>query len=336
MFDTYTVPFSLPNKMILSPSILRAGCFAACFTGAVAAQTPKAVVSPEPTETGISYGDHRKQQLMYWKPTSRSDQPTPCVFYIHGGGWRGGSQTDANLMAMLPQLLDSGITVISVQYRYIQDALAGHVTPPVKAPMTDCAAALQFVRYHKKRFGIDPDRMIAVGGSAGACTSLWLALHDDMKDPSSDNPIARQSTRLMGAAVIRPQTTLDPKQMREWTPNSWYGGHAFGQFVEKGDKKPVQFARFLEARERLLPWIKAYSPIEHVSPDDPPIYMFYSDELRIGQKQGDPTHTSNFGVKLQEKLRESGVECELHYKGADVEHSTVLSYLLEHLAVNPD
>ena len=320
--------------MLSFQMIFRVGCFAVCLTGMAVAQTPKVPVSPEPTESGISYGDHRKQTLMFWKPTVATDGPSPCVFYIHGGGWRGGSQTDANLMGMLPQLLESGITVVSVQYRYIQDALAGHVTPPVKAPMSDCARALQFVRHHSMRFGIDPDRMIAVGGSAGACTSLWLALHDDMKDPSSEDPIARQSTRLMGAAVIRPQTTLDPKQMREWTPNSWYGGHAFGRFAKKGDKKPVQFARFLEAREDVLPWIKAYSPIEHVSSDDPLIYMFYSDEPKIGQKQGDPTHTSNFGVKLQEKLHESGVECELHYKGADVEHTTVLSYVLDQLTSN--
>jgi acetyl esterase/lipase len=311
--------------------IFQTGCLAICLTGLAAAQAPKEVVSPAPTESGISYGEHRKQQLMYWKPTQASDQPTPCVFYIHGGGWRGGSQTDANLMGMLPQLLDSGITVISVQYRYIQDALAENVIPPVKAPMSDCARALQFVRYHSQRFGIDPDRMIAVGGSAGACTSLWLALHDDMQEPDSDDPIARQSTRLMGAAVIRPQTTLDPKQMREWTPNSWYGGHAFGRFAKTGDKKPAQFKRFLEAREEVLPWIKAYSPIEHVSSDDPPIYMFYSDEPKIGQKQGDPTHTSNFGVKLQERLEAVGVECELFHKGADVPHASVESYLLERL-----
>ena len=67
---------------------------------------------------------------------------------------------------------------------------------------------------------------ISTGGSAGAGISLWLAFHDDLADPQSPDPIARESTRLTCAGVMGPQTTLDPQQMKEWTPNSRYGGHA--------------------------------------------------------------------------------------------------------------
>ena len=42
------------------------------------------------------------------------------------------------------------------------------------------------------------------------------------------DPVARESSRLSCAAVTGAQTTLDPKQMKEWTPNSKYGAHAFG------------------------------------------------------------------------------------------------------------
>ena len=35
----------------------------------------------------------------------------------------------------------------------------------------------------------------------------------------------------------------------------------------------------------------------------------------LGQDQKDPTHTSNFGVKLEERLRQVGVPCELVYPG---------------------
>ena len=49
-----------------------------------------------------------------------------------------------------------------------------------------------------------------------------------MADPTSDDPVARESTRLTAVAVSGAQTTLDPKQMKEWTPNSHYGAHAFG------------------------------------------------------------------------------------------------------------
>ena len=146
--------------------------------------------------------------------------------------------------------------------------------------------------------------------------------------------MARESTRLQCAAVMAAQTTLDPQQMKDWTPNSEYGGHAFGFMPNQKNAKmyDTQFARFLAARDRILPWIKEYSPYEHVSADDPPIYMIYSAPPALGQNQEDPTHTANFGVKLREKLHSVGVECELIYPGAPgVKHPQLHDYLIEKL-----
>ncbi len=129
------------------------------------------------------------------------------------------------------------------------------------------------------------------------------------------------------------QTSLDPKQLKEWTPNSRYGGHAFG-FMDPKDLKSrdTQFDKFLAAREELLPWIKEYSPYELVSADDPPVYLHYSAAPALGKEQKDPTHTANYGVKLQEKLRSVGVECELVYPGApDVKHEQAYLYLIDKL-----
>ena len=66
-------------------------------------------------------------------------------------------------------------------------------------------------------------RVGATGDSAGACTALWLALHDDLADPRSSDPIARQSSRLTCAAVNGVQTSLDPQELRAWMPNAIYG-----------------------------------------------------------------------------------------------------------------
>ena len=134
--------------------------------------------------------------------------------------------------------------------------------------------------------------------------------------------------------MIGAQTSLDPKQLREWTPNSRYGGHAFGFMPDPKDPKTrdTQFAAFLAARESVLPWIKEYSPYEHVTADDPPIYLIYSAPPALGQEQKDPTHTANYGVKLQERLRSVGVECELVYPGApDVKHPQAEDYLIDQL-----
>ena len=139
----------------------------------------------------------------------------------------------------------------------------------------------------------------------------------------SADPVARESTRLWCAAVNGSQTTHDPQQMKEWTPNSKYGGHAFGL---------VGFSQFLAERDKILPWIAEYSPYALVTADDPPIYLCYSGPPALGEDQKDPTHTSNFGVKLQEKCKGVGVPCELVYPGApDVKHETAQAYLIEKL-----
>jgi hypothetical protein len=122
--------------------------------------------------------------------------------------------------------------------------------------------------------------------------------------------------------------------MKEWTPNSRYGGHAFGFMPDPKNNKTrdTQFDIFLANREAVLPWIKEYSPFAHVSSDDPPIYMIYSAPPALGQDQKDPTHTSNFGVKLEEKLKSEGVPCELVYPGAPgVTHASPQLYLIEKL-----
>ena len=234
-----------------------------------------------------------------------------------------------HLTGMLEKLLEHKISAVSVEYRFIKEAVAEGVEPPVKAPLHDAARALQFVRSKSKEWNIDSANVIACGGSAGACTSLWLAFHDDMAQPQSKDPVARQSTRLAGAAVIGAQTTLDPAQMVEWTPNSKYGSHAFGIFKE-GDKKWQQdFAAFLEKRDSISEWIQEYSPFALVTSDDPPVYLYYGAKPGLGKPQKDPTHTSNFGVKLQEHCLANSVNCQLVYPGApNVKHTSTTEYLI--------
>ncbi len=282
---------------------------------------------PPATLEDVAYGKHPKQVLTFWK--AESDKLTPLLFYIHGGGWMGGNRS--SVAGLLPEMLKNGISVVSVEYRFIPEATADKVVPPVKGPLTDAARALQFVRSKAQEWNIDKARIGASGGSAGACSSLWLAFHPDLADPKSADPIARESTRLWCAAVSGPQTTLDPKQMKEWTPNSRYGGHAFG-FAGDKEKKLSQFDEFLAKRDTILPWIAEYSPYALVTADDPPIHMSFGAPPALGQDQKDPTHTANFGVKLQEHCKECGVPAEVVYPGApDVKHATSAAFLIEKL-----
>jgi acetyl esterase/lipase len=283
---------------------------------------------PNPTHYDAAYGPHPKQVMHFWK--AESDQPTPVLFYIHGGGWSGGGRL-SGVPPLLPTMLKEGISVASIEYRFISEATADGVTPPVKGPLDDAARALQFLRSKTGEWNIDKTRIGASGGSAGACSSLWLAFHDDLADPKSEDPVSRESTRLLFAAVSGAQTTLDPSQMKEWTPNSRYGGHAFG-FTGDPQKKITQFDEFLAKRDTILPWIAEYSPYALVTEDDPPVYLSYSTPPALGKEEKDPTHTSNFGVKLQEHCQANGVACELFYPGATgVTHATILEYILAKL-----
>ena len=276
---------------------------------------------PEPTLRGIPYGEHERHILDFWK--ADSETPTPLVFVVHGGGWIGGEKERLHRFVDVQQLLDAGISVAAINYRLMKHAGADGITPPVKAPMHDAARALQFVRSRAADWNIDKRRIGAAGGSAGACTSLWLAFHEDLAKPDSRDPLARESSRLWCAAVIGPQTSLDPEQMKEWIPNSKYGAHAFGK---------ENFEIFLTERESILPWIREYSPYELVSPDDPPVYLYYKAPPVLGREQKDPTHSANFGVKLQERCEQSGTACELVYPGApSIAHESATEYLISTL-----
>lgn len=309
--------FSLSLSLIVGASDLAFG------------QGPKKLI--QPTIENYAYGSASERQVLdFWK--AASDKPTPVVVVIHGGGWQSGDKQKS-----LPDIrpyLDAGISVAAINYRFIKQAMQQKIEPPVKACLDDAARAIQTLRSKAGEWNIDPDRIGATGTSAGACTSLWLALHDDLADSDSNDPVARQSTRLNCAAVIAAQTSLDPKELREWISNSVYGGHAFG-FAGKGRKRPDEFELLIANREKVLPWIKEYSPIELVTGDDPPIYLSYPNQKSppvVGGNETDPTHSAVYGIKLAEKLEAKGVEVVLAYPDKpDQRYGAVEKFLIEKL-----
>jgi acetyl esterase/lipase len=287
---------------------------------------------PTPTVADCAYAnDHERQRFDFWQ--AKSDKPTPVVLLIHGGGWTGGDKTSYGGTTIQP-FLDQGISVAAINYRFILQAMEQKVEPPVKGCLHDAARALQTIRSKAKEWNVDPSRVGATGGSAGACTSLWLALHNDLADPKSSDPIARQSSRLTCAAVLGAQTSLDPKELREWIPNAIYGGHAFG-FAEKGRSRAQEFDLLIANRDKVMPWIKEYSPIELVTSDDPPIYLDYPNQKTApaaGQQETDPTHSAMYGVKLAEKLQSAGVEAVVAYPGKeDQKYGSITKFLIAKL-----
>lgn len=269
---------------------------------------------PAPTLADVPYGvDSERQRMDFWKADAKT--PTALVMLIHGGGWKSGDKSEDFKSTEIQPLLDAGISVAAINYRFIDQAVEQGIRPPVKACLDDAVRALQTIRLNHDQWNIDPSRIGASGVSCGACMSIWLAMHDDLADPKADDEVRRQSSRLYCAAGRSAQTSLDPRQLLAWMPNSIYGGHAFG-FASKDRTRAQEFELLVAHRAEVLPWIRQYSPIELASADDPSIYLDYPEQIAapsVGKLEPDPTHSVVHGLKLAEKLTPLGVEIVVAY-----------------------
>ncbi|MCM2372185.1 alpha/beta hydrolase [Aporhodopirellula aestuarii] len=191
------------KKNVVCLSILCVALSATGLVGQDKKQTPQPQIAP--TFANVAYGEHEMQVIDFWQ--AEGDGPRPLLVYIHGGGWVAGDK--ARRDADVKPFLDKGISYASINYRLTGEA-------PLPAPVHDAARAIQFIRSKADEWNIRKDRIALTGGSAGACTSMWLLCHDDLADPDSSDPIARESTRVTAAAVTGGQTSIDPKVIEGW------------------------------------------------------------------------------------------------------------------------
>jgi acetyl esterase/lipase len=176
--------------------------------------------------------------------------------------------------------------------------------------MRDGARAIQFLRSRASELGIDSRRIAACGNSAGAGISLWVGLHDDLAEPASADMVLRQSSRLACVGVVGAQTSYDPRFIRQLI-----GGRAH----EHVALKPL-FGITSDAdadSPRLHRLYEDASPLTHVSTDDPPVILFYSEPnvpLPADARPGAGIHHPRFGEALKASLDRLGVECVLRHK----------------------
>ena len=95
-----------------------------------------------------------------------SGNPAPGVIVIHGGAWRSGDSKE--LPDLNSYLAGKGYVVAALTYR-----LAPQSRYP--APISDIQSAISYLRDHASEFGLDPTRLILLGGSAGANLALQTA-----------------------------------------------------------------------------------------------------------------------------------------------------------------
>jgi acetyl esterase len=247
-----------------------------------------------PDVSNARYGPHERNVLDLWK--AKAGHPTPIVVYIHGGGFTAGDKTGVP-QPLLSECLKAGISVATINYRYSTIA-------PYPAPMEDGAHAVQFIRLHAKEWNIDPKAMACSGGSAGAGISLWIGFHDDMAQPSSDDPVKRQSTRLSVVGVNNAQLSYDPRFIAKLIDEPTGRHPALAKLFGVPEGQDV-----MKATDKFKEY-EAGAPITHLNAGDPPVFLYYSRELHLPPSNlGEGIHSPQFGLYLKERMDKLGIEC---------------------------
>ncbi len=237
----------------------------------------------------------------------KSKDATALVIYIHGGGFVNGEKERAYEYHIedIPKFLKEGIAFATIGYRFIQDVDNGVIDC-----MNDSKYFLQYIRYHASSFNIDPERIALFGQSAGAGTSLWIGLNDDMAE-DTDDPILSQSTRLKAIGAFRTQATYDILRWEE----------VFAEYTIDMSRIPPmmmdQLVRFygiedskLLYTDDMINYRKRVDMLELISPDDPPLLVM--NDAKDGPPLfTDPQHHPYHAKILKEYAEKHGLKHEV-------------------------
>ena len=270
-----------------------------------------------PTLKDVSYGPHARHRLNFWQVDT--DIPLGILIHIHGGGWIGGNKAEFQPK----NVFERGYHTASINYPLVSQ---GDIQP---AMAYGAARAVQFIRYKAEEWNIDPSRIMLTGSSAGAASSMWLATHDDMADPYSEDPIARLSTRVAGAHVGGGQTTLDPFLIEDRIGSEAIKhGMLFKPF---GVESIEELKNGWEGKYR--DFSNEYTALRHLSKDDPPLFLRYKDAVFPARDTGHGIHHGIFGLILKERADEVGAQVYLQI-GTDVIAEKPLHVFVNSILIN--
>ncbi len=207
------------------------------------------------------YGS-REVQLDLYLPKKPDAEKIPCIVCIHGGGWRSGDKN--RFAAIAAHLADKGFAVACIGYRLLPEV-------EFPAPVVDCKAAVRWVRANAAKYGIDPDRIGAIGGSAGGHLVAMLGTSAKVAKLEGEGGNPGVSSRVQ--AVVAMATPADMTR--------------FGERSGKVDKDLITLI----------------SPVTHVDQDAAPILLLHGT--------GDKTVPMEQSEMLLAKYRKAGVAAEL-------------------------
>ncbi len=188
--------------------------------------------------------------------------PWPVLVWVHGGGWSGGSRLPIPTAAT--RQVARGYAVASIDYR-----LTGVAIWP--AQIHDCKAAIRFLRANAATWGLDPDRIAAMGSSAGGHLVAALATMGDVTTVSS-GAFTVDLEGTVGAHAgtsSRVQCAID-----QFGPMNMLLANDLPTFDHDAVNSPE--SRLVGGALQANPekWATV-DPISFLSPDDPPILAMH-------------------------------------------------------------
>jgi acetyl esterase/lipase len=233
------------------------------------------------------------------RPANPPETALPAVLLIHGGGFRGG-----NRQSYLPtaiKLAERGYVAATMSYRLSPR----HQFP---AAVEDAKAAVRFLRANAAKYGIDPDRISAMGGSAGGTLVLFLAVTPGVAEFEGSGPNQEFSSRV--------QCVVDQ-----------YGASDFTQSYSKSVDAAVVLPMFLGGdldHNRAIH--QKASPLNWVTPNASPVLAIHgTQDNYVAYEQS---------LWMVERLIAAGVPAELEtiagaghgFRGADAAKAEQLTF----------
>ena len=211
---------------------------------------------------------------------------------IQSGGWRSRWQPVTESQSRWEPLLNTGFTVFIVRHGSSPRFNAAEA-------FADVQRAIRVVRQQAPTYGVDPERLGIHGSSAGGHLSLMAALGSDQGDPSAEDEVLRESSRVAAVVAFYPEVDLRPRSQED-TGFPPLTTESF--FYANGLDVPRSYERWpaLELDDEVAASI---SPVLYASSDDPPTLLVHSDVDTIADLNGSQT--------LHALLTDAGVETEL-------------------------
>ena len=239
----------------------------------------------------ISYGPDRKNTLDLWIADSKSN--SPFVIYIHGGGFGAGSKNAAyskNNFKRVKKLLKNNISFATIDYSFKnnEDFLF--------SSLNDAKRALQFLRFHSEKYNLLKDKVALMGSSAGATSSLWIGLQDDMSDKNSPDPILRESTKVSCIVGMAAAHSLNLNRWKNMADvDEAYLKSIFKKYLGKMDAEKWMQRSFDEN------YISEVDFFEKMDANDPPIFIFNPGKNKKPKNIADFHHNPLHAKVLKQK-----------------------------------